>query len=213
MTQRWRYATLPPLLFTMRKIMICQRCGFQFNCICDLEPQLQSAADFVLLTHSRECNKDTNTGVLMTRTLPSCRVEIWHRTQPPQALLDQLKDPNYQPWLVFPSDDQPLAMHLPQPKSDHPKILLIILDATWQEARKMVRKSPWLNQLPRIAITPQQTSRYALRRNQQPGHLCTCEVGIELLNLLQHPQAAQQLQTYFNHFINIYHADKSGHAK
>jgi DTW domain-containing protein YfiP len=30
---------------------------------------------------------------------------------------------------------------------------------------------------------------------------------------LQQPQAAQQLQTYFNHFINIYHADKSGHAK
>lgn len=213
MTQRWRYATLPPLLFTMRKIMACQRCGFQFNCICDIEPQLQSAADFILLTHPRECNKDTNTGVLMTRTLPSCRVEMWHRTQPPQRLLDQLQNPHYQAWLVFPSDEQHLAQPLTLPTATDAKILLIILDATWQEARKMVRKSPWLSQLPRIAITPQQTSNYALRRNQQPGHLCTCEVGIELLNLLQQPQAAQQLQTYFNHFINTYHADKSGHAK
>ncbi|MCD9476686.1 tRNA-uridine aminocarboxypropyltransferase [Photobacterium phosphoreum] len=193
--------------------MACQRCGFQFNCICAVEPQLQSVADFVLLTHPRECNKDTNTGVLMTRTLPSCRVEMWHRTQPPQALLDQLKNPYYQAWLVFPSDEQHPALPLTLPTATDTKILLIILDATWQEARKIVRKSPWLNQLPRIAITPQHTSSYALRRNQQPGHLCTCEVGIELLNLTHEPQAAQQLQTYFEHFIHTYHADKSGHAK
>lgn len=195
--------------------MTCPRCGFHFNCICDTEPQLQSAADFVLLTHPRECDKGTNSGVLMTRTLPSCRVELWHRTQPPHVLLDQLKDDRYQPWLVFPADEQHPATPLTLSNTDvnHPTPLFIILDATWQEARKMVRKSPWLNQLPRIAITPQHASNYALRRNQQPGHLCTCEVGIELLALLQQHQASQQLQAYFNHFIDIYHADKSGHAK
>ncbi len=197
--------------------MTCPRCGFQFNCICDAEPQLQSAADFVLLTHPRECNKDTNTGVLMTRTLPSCRVELWHRTEPPQALLDQIKDERYQAWLVFPADEQHQAIPLTPPNADtdadHPTRLFIILDATWQEARKMVRKSPWLNQLPRVEITPQHASNYALRRNQQQGHLCTCEIGIELLSLLQQHQEALQLQAYFDHFINIYHADKSGHAK
>ncbi|MCP4955836.1 tRNA-uridine aminocarboxypropyltransferase [Photobacterium aquimaris] len=193
--------------------MTCLRCGFKFNCICAMEPQLQSAADFVLLTHARESSKDTNTGILMTRTLPSCRVEMWHRTQPPQALLNQLQDPSYQAWLVFPSDEQHLATPLTLPTPDSTKLLLIIIDATWQEARKMVRKSPWLNQLPRIALIPENTSSYSLRRNQQPGHLCTCEVGIELLKQLHHPQAAQQLQDYFTHFIEIYHADKSGHAK
>lgn len=193
--------------------MACQRCGFQFNCICDIEPQLQSTADFVLLTHSRERNKDTNTGVLMTRTLPSCRVEMWHRTEPPQTLLNQLQNPHYQPWLVFPSDEQHPPIPLTLPMDNDRKILFIIIDATWQEARKMVRKSPWLSQLPRIALTPQQTSTYALRRNQQDGNLCTCEVGIELLNQLHEHQQAQQLQSYYDRFINTYHADKSGHAK
>ncbi|QSA20154.1 DTW domain-containing protein, partial [Vibrio furnissii] len=34
----------------------------------------------------------------------------------------------------------------------------ILLDGTWQEAKKMERKSPWLKDLPRVALSPQQLS-------------------------------------------------------
>ncbi|MDX1302728.1 tRNA-uridine aminocarboxypropyltransferase [Photobacterium sp.] len=191
--------------------MSCPRCGFHHNCICHVEPQLSCRAHFILLTHPKECHKETNTGVLLERTLPHCQRYRWDRVNPPQALLQQLSDSQFQPWLLFPSDEQhPASPFQPAPGTIP---LFVLLDATWQEARKMVRKSPWLAALPRLALTPQQTSAYQLRRNQQAGNLCTCEAGIALLELLAEPQQAAQLHRYFTAFNNVFHADKSGHTK
>ncbi|MGR5140641.1 tRNA-uridine aminocarboxypropyltransferase [Photobacterium sp. DNB23_23_1] len=189
----------------------CPRCGFHHNCICDAEPTLACSHAFVLLTHPKEMGKDTNTGQLMERSLPHCLRQIWDRVTPPQALLDMLADPQYQPWLLFPGDDNMPAV--PYQSSDGKTALFILIDATWQEARKMIRRSPWLASLPRIAFTPKGDSAYALRRNQQAGNLCTCEAGIALLETTGFNQDAEQLQQYFNAFIEVFHADKSGHKK
>lgn len=192
--------------------MPCPRCGFQHNCICHAEPQsLTSAAHFVLLTHPKELNKDTNTGVLMERTLPHCRRVIWDRVTPPSELIQQLTNPQFDPWLLFPSDETHPASDF-QP-TDQKIPLFVILDATWQEARKMVRKSPWLAALPRLSLTPNSMSEYQLRRNQQAGNLCTCEAGIALLSLINQPQQAAKLEQYFSTFIEVFHAEKSGHTK
>ncbi len=77
----------------------------------------------------------------------------------------------------------------------------------------MVRKSPWLSQLPHLSLTPTSMSAYQLRRNQQAGNLCTCEAGITLLNLLGESAQATQLNVYFQAFLDTFHADKSGHAR
>lgn len=191
--------------------MSCPRCGFRHNCICDAEPRLSCDARFILLTHPNELNKDTNTGELMLRTLPHCRRYTWDRVNPPAELLAMLDDPGYQPWLLFPSDEQhPAVPYLP---AGNKQALFVLLDATWQEARKMVRKSPWLATLPRLSLSPSSQSAYPLRRNQQAGNLCTCEAGIALLQLMGETRQADQLQDYFQSFIDTFHADKSGHAK
>ncbi|WP_299017323.1 tRNA-uridine aminocarboxypropyltransferase [uncultured Photobacterium sp.] len=191
--------------------MSCPRCGFRHNCICAAEPQLSCDARFILLTHPKELNKDTNTGELMLRTLPDCQRYIWDRVNPPVELLEQINSSRYRPWLLFPSDEQHPAV--PYQAKEGQTDLFILLDATWQEARKMVRKSPWLAQLPRLSLTPRSESSYQLRRNQQTGNLCTCEAGIALLELLGEGEQATQLQQYFQSFLDTFHADKSGHAK
>ncbi|QUJ67362.1 DTW domain-containing protein [Photobacterium sp. GJ3] len=189
----------------------CPNCGFRFNCICHAQPTLHSRGHFILLTHDKEFGKATNTGQLMARSLSGCQQIRWSRTEPPQALLDLLADDTLQPWLLFPADDQHPAVSF-QAATDK-KPLFILLDATWQEARKMVRKSPWLACLPRLSLQPEQLSGYALRRNQQPGHLCTCETGIALLTLLDEPHQAAALQHYFDAFLHIFHAEQSGHKR
>lgn len=188
----------------------CPRCGFLHNCICYAEPALCCNNHFVLLTHPRELGKDSNTGQLMERSLIHCQRQIWDRLNPPQSLLDQLADPRYQPWLLFPGDETTPATPY-QPIADKTP-LVIILDATWQEARKMVRRSPWLATLPRLELQPQQSSTYALRRNQQPGNLCTCEAGIALLDTFGYADDSRQLQRYFDAFMAVFKADKSGHS-
>ncbi len=52
---------------------------------------------------------------------------------------------------------------------------LVILDATWQEAGKMYRQSPYLQSLARVELQTEQGSAFRLRRNQRQGGLCTLE--------------------------------------
>ncbi|WP_153445533.1 tRNA-uridine aminocarboxypropyltransferase [Vibrio algicola] len=187
----------------------CPHCGLRYQCVCDQQPILSSPLNLALLTHPNELTRTTNTGKLL-QCLPHCQCHIWDRVNPPAALLEQIKQqPTY---VVFPSEEAIEASTL-RTQSPHPNTspLLIILDGTWQEANKMLNKSPWLKELPKITLQPKQASHYALRRNQAAGNLCTCEVGIGLLSELNMSSEAEiaQLQDYFELFLKVYEEDRN----
>ncbi|MDX3774170.1 DTW domain-containing protein [Chromatiaceae bacterium AAb-1] len=108
---------------------------------------------FCLLTHSREFQKNTNTGKLVAQCpLITARQILWQRKAPDPQLLQQLQQGNAA--LVYPATEQQPS--LPPRHFSH----LILLDATWQEAAKMLRQSPYLQQAPRVSLTPQAQSAY-----------------------------------------------------
>lgn len=83
----------------------------------------------------------------------------------------------------------------------------IWLDATWQESRKILRQSPWLNNLPKYSITatPDFTSHgYELRRNQIKTGLSTIETFAYWLYEQNQTQSAQDLLNFFNQFQSEY---------
>jgi DTW domain-containing protein YfiP len=80
----------------------------------------------------------------------------------------------------------------------------VLLDATWPEARKMFRKSPYLNHLPVLSLRSEQLSRYKLRRSQRDTHFCTSEVAALCLELAGETQVAQTLEAYLDVFTNHY---------
>ncbi|MDO8373178.1 MAG: DTW domain-containing protein, partial [Polaromonas sp.] len=82
--------------------------------------------------------------------------------------------------------------------------LFVLLDATWPEARKMFRKSPYLDKLPVLSLQSEQLSRYRLRRSQRDVHFCTSEVGALCLELAGETHAAQTLEAYLDVFTNHY---------
>ena len=82
--------------------------------------------------------------------------------------------------------------------------LFILLDGTWAEACKMFRKSPYLSQLPVLSLSPEQLSRYTLRRSKNEAHFCTAEVGAMCLELAQDTHAADTLNAYLDVFTEHY---------
>nr|WP_086939207.1 DTW domain-containing protein [Thaumasiovibrio occultus] len=184
----------------------CPHCGFHRHCLCSVTPTLAAPFHLALLQHQTESDKATNTGQLLERSLPHCSTHLWSRVAPPEVLLRQLADPNVAPWLVFPADEHHPATPFTQTTGRIP--LFIVVDATWQQARKMVRRSPWLDAIPRVSLQPQGESSYQLRRNQQAGNLCTCEVGAQLLQLCGKAKEAAQLETYLEQFQQVYLAEK-----
>jgi DTW domain-containing protein YfiP len=82
--------------------------------------------------------------------------------------------------------------------------LFILLDATWPEARKMFRKSPYLKAFPVLSLQSEQLSRYRLRRSTREDHFCTSEVAALCLELAGETLAAQTLEAYLDVFTTRY---------
>ncbi|MEL0610882.1 tRNA-uridine aminocarboxypropyltransferase [Vibrio echinoideorum] len=190
----------------------CSSCGFTHQCICHLIPSIESQTDLVLLTHENELSRDTNTGKLLQQSLQQCQSFVWQRKTPPAELMALLEDKTRQPFLLFPSDTSIECQQAVMTKAMSPKPLFIILDGTWQEAKKMLNKSIWLQSIPQVHLNITSESSYTLRRNQDSGHLCTCEVGVELLKALGEDEQAQQIDGYFQHYLKVFQADKCGHS-
>ena len=159
-----------------------------------------------LLMADIEPLKPSNTGWLIADVVPDTFAFGWARTEVDPALLALLADPQWQPYVVFPGEfvEPERVVHAVQPLLAGQRPLFILLDATWPEARKMFRKSPYLNRLPVLCLAPEQVSRYQLRRSKRDDHFCTSEVASLCLELTGEVQAADTLQAYLDVYTHHY---------
>ena len=178
------------------------------HCLCALRPVVPTRAGVCLLMADIEPLKPSNTGWLVADVVADTFAFGWARTEVDPALLALLADPQWQPVLVFPGEfvaSERVVTELP-PTDDKParRPLFVLLDATWPEARKMFRKSPYLNALPVLSLNPEQVSRYQLRRSRRDDHFCTSEVASLCLGLADESHAAHTLQAYLDVYTHHY---------
>ena len=149
--------------------------------------------------------KPSNTGWLIADVVTDTAAFGWARTEVDPALLALLADPQWQPYVVFPGEfvaSERVVTDVTIQTGKRP--LFVLLDATWPEARKMFRKSPYLDHLPVLSLQPEQLSRYRLRRSKREDHFCTSEVAALCMELAGEPQAAQTLEAYLDVFTTHY---------
>ena len=147
-----------------------------------------------LLTHAREINRETNTGSIAIKSTEGL-VEriIWDRVNPDKQLVELIE--SNATILLYPN---PEAKPLSKATFEN----IIIIDATWQEARKIYNKSPYLKAIKKATLTIQNTSQYNLRRNQPQGGLCTIECIIEILKIKEQTDLIKKLTEEFESFNN-----------
>ena len=146
-----------------------------------------------LLTHERELKKETNTGRVVQECLgDTVEIVVWKRTEPSKEIVELVACDGIA--LLYPDlDDSPA-------KSCQDFEKFLILDATWQEARKMYNRSPYLQRASRVSLSIDEPSRYKLRRNQIADGLSTAECAIELLRLKGQKDTAERLSREFDRF-------------
>jgi DTW domain-containing protein YfiP len=174
-------------------------------CLCHLRPQVPTNAGMFLLMHDVEALKPTNTGWLIADLVSDTFAYRWFRTSVEPEIPALLNDPQWQPYLVFPGEfvaPERVVTEVTVEEGKRP--LFILLDATWTEARKMFRKSPYLDQFPVLSLQPEQLSRYRLRRSKRDDHLCTSEVAALCLELAGEPRAGAALDAYLDVFTAHY---------
>ena len=175
-------------------------------CLCAWRPRVEVQAGVCLLMYDVEALKPSNTGWLIADLVADTHAFGWQRTEVDPRLLALLDDPQYAPCVVFPGEyaEPERVIEVLPPPADGKRPLFILLDATWTEARKMFRKSPYLNRFPVLSLRPEQLSRYRLRRSKRDEHLCTAEVAALCLELAGELQAAQALEAYLDVFTHHY---------
>lgn len=183
------------------------------HCTCALRPRQATRAGVCLLMHDIEPLKPSNTGWLVADVVADTWAFGWSRTEADPALLALLQDLRWQPCVVFPAQglapgrpvlgDAPLGdTAAAVPPGRRP--LFVLLDATWAEARKMFRKSPYLDRFPVLSLQGDEPSRYGLRHAAQDGHWCTSEVAARCLRLAGDTHAAAVLQAWLDVFSERY---------
>ncbi|MCY1022516.1 tRNA-uridine aminocarboxypropyltransferase [Pyxidicoccus sp. MSG2] len=163
----------------------CQRCNLpEHLCLCEEIPRVETRTRFLLLQHVMEAGKKSNTGRVAALALANTRLLTYG--SPAEALdTTLLTEPGT--WLLYP--DGPTA----PPDAPAPR-QLVVLDASWSQARRMTQRHPALRLLPRLVLPPPEPGLLRLREPSHPSGLSTLDAVARAVALLEGPEAAAPLE-------------------
>jgi DTW domain-containing protein YfiP len=165
----------------------CPRCLLkQRVCLCAEIPSVRSRTHVVIVRHHLERWRSSNSGRLAHLALPNSEI-VDHGGSGGPAHLPPLDGA----WLLFPEGEPTTTPPTPLPRQ------LVVLDATWSQARRMYRKIPALRGLPilRLADAPMPVAR--MRESPAPGRVSTIEAIARALRLLEGDEIAEPLERLF----------------
>ncbi len=187
----------PPPRATFRPLPLpphrCPRCRFPTpassgldRCLCPGVPRLRPRVEVVFLRHASERDRLTNPGHWAHLALEGSWVlEAGAPGEPLDA--SRLAEPGA--WLLFPSPHPP-------PREAPPPRRLIVPDATWAQARRMVQRVPEIRTLPRLAVRAGAPEGLRLRQPLVAGGMSTLEAVAAALRALGDPGIADALEAF-----------------
>ena len=141
----------------------------------------------VILQHPREARLAICSAWLCHAALPGSELIIGVRFEDHPRVSALCAEPGAA--LLFPGEGARPAGAL----AAAPPTTLLVIDSTWPQAVKLLRKNPRLAALPRVSIEGAAESGYAgLRREPAPGHLATIDAVAEALGALEGDPARYQ---------------------
>ncbi|AQS10342.1 DTW domain protein [Clostridium saccharobutylicum] len=190
----------------------CNKCGLPtINCICNIVPKIETKTKIWILSTEREFSRPSNTARLLKLVNPeSTELILWERTNAPEKLIEYINSEEYEIYILFPMENDDLSESKFEYKSSEKIPAFIILDGTWKEARRILRKSDYLKNLPRVSLNTIHKSEYTLRRGASEGELCTIEAAIEVLQLNYELENAKLIKDVFDLFIKSFKAGANG---
>jgi DTW domain-containing protein len=164
----------------------CERCfGGPSSCLCEGLVPVVTRTRFLLLQHVLEVPKVSNTGRIAALGLRSLE-RVTYAREPTPADLDVPGT-----WLLFPGG----TTQVPEP----PPARVVVLDASWSQARHMVQRVPALRALPRFSL--EVTAPEPSLRRAPAGGLSTLQAIARCVERLEGASAAAPLQALHDRLV------------
>ncbi|MDA3958661.1 MAG: DTW domain-containing protein [Oceanispirochaeta sp.] len=166
----------------------CLRCFRpKEHCYCSMIQAVDTGIKFVILMHPWEAYKQrTGTGRLTSLSLTDSEIIIDKTFDQNRRFRELLDSQQYHPMVLYPGKDASTAGAYDFKASlQGKKLLVFLIDATWVMARKMMYRSPVLQNLPRLSFDQSYISRFHIKT--QPAEYClsTIESTYYLIKELQ----------------------------
>ena len=186
----------------------CEVCALHTElCVCaELRP-VELATRLIVIQHSRERHKPTNTARLLLHLVTGARlVHYGLRDEPTDmaGLLATAADA----CVLYPREAARVLEAAASPP-ERPRTL-IVLDGTWRQARRLAGRIPEIAALPFVTLPSGAASSWPVRRTPNPAHLCTFEAVVRAVALLEGAEAARPLADAFARVVHHLDAMKRG---
>ena len=166
------------------------------DCVCGLVVPVRTRHRIVLLCHWKEAGRSSNTGRLVWLCLENLDIRFFNLPDGSSEPIDDL-DPD-KCLLLFPDErSRPLGPGM----VSEPSSALVVLDATWRQARRRIRKSPLLSAMKKVRLPEGKPSSFAARRQFSPDRLCTAEAVARALEILGERKAAAAVMAPFDAYV------------
>lgn len=159
--------------------MICRRP--ESVCYCAHVTQIETQTKIVLLQHPRERDKAIGTARMASLCLPNSELHVGIDFENSKELDRVLEQAAGHVALLYPGEDSKEVTRLPAGE----RLTLIVVDGTWWQTRKMVRRNSKLASLPRVAFTPERPSEYRIRKEPEDHCVSTIEALMYVLGALE----------------------------
>lgn len=177
-------AIFPPT--ETRRRDLCTECNrSRESCFCKYTKPFATNTRFLILMHPREFKRQrTGTGRVTRKSLVNSEIFVGVDFTHDERLNRYLSDESFFPVLLFPGEQAiPADSAEIRSAAAERQLIVIILDATWASARKMLNSSRNLQRLPRTSFEPGGASRFAIKRQPQAVCLSTIEAVYRLLDI------------------------------
>ena len=160
-------------------------------CLCSKILPFVFDPKIVLLVHPKEYKKSVGTFRIVRLSIKNsvCIRGYGFELDQDKTLLDLVSDPSIYPMILFPGEKslnidelspEVIRSHIPQDK----KLVILVIDGTWANARKMIRTSKVLQSLSSICFSPKALSAYKFRKQPHAHCVSTVEAVHALIEAL-----------------------------
>lgn len=169
---------------------LCPHCYLKLGlCLCSELPRIESNIQIVIIRHVKEERLTSNTGRLAALMLSNVCIVPYGGGE----AFDETPLRGDDTWLLYP-DAQP-ARPPGRPQR------LVLLDATFRQARRMYKKIPGLHGLPQCALTPPEQRAPGRRTSPRSDGLSTIEAIATALAQFESPELAAPLMAAYAEFV------------
>lgn len=178
------------------------------SCYCKYITSIPTKSRFIFLMHPKEAYKQkTGTGRLASLSLPNSEIIIGIDFTNNKRLAALLTDSQYFPILLYPDKNALTAKsEVLKNETKCKKLLIIVIDATWLIAKKMMKLSKNLQALPKISflLSSGYHSQFYFKRQPAADYLSTIESCYYLLTEFKQ-NGLENNSVSFEPLMDIFH--------